>query len=225
MRGAAVRGGGVPRRVAGVLLLCGASCGPGLHSVEPVVESFLTAVQDEDTAALFCLLAGATGGEDGSGDGGAATRSDFEAWVASRLADYREGRDAGWVDTGDDGVVAVKLFALGRGTYYELRELRRLGPDAVRVRMDLRLGYQAVDLSGFSPGTTFYLCGLPVGRVHAIVKPARGGEESVEVLDRVALEWTLVRSEAGGGCPARWTVASLTPIEGTEASRQVTWVF
>lgn len=101
----------------------------------------------------------------------------------------------------------------------------RRGVAVELLRMDLRLGYQARDLSGFSPGTTFYLCGLPGGRVHAIVEPARRGEESLEVLDRVALEWTLARSEAGGGWPARWTVASLAPIEGTEASRQVTWVY
>lgn len=71
-----------------------------------------------------------------------------------------------------------------------------------------------MNLSGLSPGTTFYPCEVPARRVHRI-QPAGRGEESVEVLDRVAPEWTFLRSEAGFGLPASWTDASPS---------QVTWV-
>lgn len=198
------------------LLVLSAACGPGQRSATEAIEPFLSAVQEENLDALACRMAGAAG----------TPRSDFAAWAAARLEAYREGRDAGRVDVGEDGIVAVKLLGLGRGTYFELHDARRVGSNGLRVRMDLRLGYQAMDLSGFSPGTTFYLCGVPVGRVYAIRKPAGQGEESVEVLDRISLEWTLVHEqEDGRGCPARWAVATVAPIEGTATSRSVTWVF
>jgi len=80
-----------------------------------------------------------------------------------------------------------------------------------------------MDLSGLSPGTTFYPCGVQARRVHRI-QPAGRGEESVELLDRVAPEWTFLRSEAGFGLPARWTVASPARVERGAARRRVSWV-
>ena len=138
----------------------------------------------------------------------------------SHVDHTESGRDEGRVELNQHGIVAAKLFALGRGTYYDLSRVTAPGPASLRVRMDVRFGYAAVDLSGFSPGTTFYLCGVPLGRVHAIRKPRGGGEESAEVLDRLSLEWTLVHSDGGDRCPAGWTVASVAAREETVSTTE-----
>jgi hypothetical protein len=211
--------------VAGIcLLLSCLSCGPGNRVGQRVIDSFLTDVQNENLDALYCRMTGASDSDD-LGLDDATRRAGFEGWARDLYDAYEQGRDEGWVDLDEHGITAVKLFALGKGTYFELADARTVAEDAIRVRMDLRFGYASIDLSRFSPGTTFYVCGAPPGRVHAIRKPARAGEESAEVLDRLSLEWTLVHRPAAGGCPEGWTVASVVPVEQAWSSRRVTWIF
>ena len=82
-----------------------------------------------------------------------------------------------------------------------------------------------MDLSRFSPGTTLYLCGFPVGRVHAMRIPRSGRAVTVEVLEEVRVEWTLLRTEPTTACPGGWKVASVTPLEETARTREITWEF
>lgn len=189
-----------------------------------MIDGFLADVQEEDLHALYCAMTGAAESED-LGVDAASRRAGFEVWARDQYEAYEVGRDEGWVDLDEHGITAVKLFALGKGTYFELEDARRVARDAIRVRMELRFGYASIDLSRFSPGTTFYVCGAPPGRVHAIRKPARAGEETAEVLERLTLEWTLVHRAAVGGCPEGWTVASVVPVEPAWSSKRVTWVF
>jgi hypothetical protein len=102
---------------------------------------------------------------------------------------------------------------------------RPAGPDAVVVESRIRFGYAHIDLSPFSPGTTFYVCGAPVGRVYPIRVPVGSGEVTLEVLDGVRVAWTLVRVPAAAGCPGGWRVASGEPVEGSATTIEITWVF
>jgi hypothetical protein len=206
------------------LVLFSVCCGPGTGIGHRVLDPFLADVQNENLDGLYCQMTGASESEDLGADD-EARRAGFEVWARTLYDAYEQGREEGWVELDEHGISAVKLFALGKGTFFEISEARQVGPDAIRVRMELRFGYASIDLSRFSPGTTFYVCGVPPGRVHAIRKPAGRAEESAEVLDRLSLEWTLVRKPAAGGCPEGWTVASVVPVEQAWSSRQVTWVF
>ena len=206
------------------LLLVSVSCGPGTGLAHRVLDPFLADVQNENLDGLYCRMTGAAESEDLGADD-EARRDGFEIWARTLYDAYEQGREEGWVELDEHGISAVKLFALGKGTYFEISEARQAGPDAIRVRMELRFGYSAIDLSRFSPGTTFYVCGVPPGTVHAIRKPVGRAEESAEVLDRLSLEWTLVRKPAAGGCPGGWTVASVVPVEQGWSSKQVTWIF
>ena len=93
------------------------------------------------------------------------------------------------------------------------------------VETDLRFGYGHVDLSGFSPGTTFYLSGAPVGQVRTVRVPEGSGEVVLDLLESVRVRWTLVRGGPVGGCPGGWTVASAKPVEGSEKTIEITWIF
>jgi hypothetical protein len=210
--------------LATAVALAAGGCGSGVRDAREVIEPFMAAVQAGDAEALFCLMTGAADSEELGGDEAGRSQA-FAAWVQAQTELYEYGRDEGRVELNQHGIVAVKLFALGRGTYYDLSRVQAPESDLLRVRMDVRFGYAAVDLSGFSPGTTFYVCGVPPGRVHAIRKPRRGGEETAEVLDRLSLEWTLVHGDGGGSCPAGWTVASVTALEETATTKRITWVF
>ena len=129
------------------------------------------------------------------------------------------------VDLDEQGLALVKLFALGRGTFFSNRASRSTGRDVYVVESEVRFGYAHVDLSGFSPGTTFYICGKPVGRVWPIRVPAGAGEVTVDALTSVRLEWTLVRARPTAACPGGWTVAGVSPVEGSEITSEITWVF
>jgi hypothetical protein len=207
------------------LMILLAGCGPGGPTAPETVEEFITAVQSHDLDALYCLMAGASEAQELGADE-AERRTGFEAWAMALYDSYTEGRDEGRVELDEQGLVLVKLFSLGRGTFYAHTGSRSTGPDVRVLTSDVRFGYQNVDLSRFSPGTTFYVSGPPVGRVHAIRVPAGSDEVTVELLTYVQLEWTLLRSPQGEGrCSGRWAVASLTWVEDSVRSAEVTWIF
>lgn len=192
--------------------------------VERTVLDYQRAVQDADFDALFCLSAGASESSD-LGDDLAGRREAFRAWASARLDDYLVGRDRGVVPLDGEPIPLVKLFALGRGTFFEFGRPRSIGADAVELTASLRFGYGRIDLSRLSPGTTFYLSGAPAGRVHPVRVPAASREVTLEVLDRVDVVWTLVRTRGREVCPDGWAVVSAAPVEGSETTTEVTWVF
>lgn len=205
------------------LLLTGA-CAPGGRGAAEAIVPFMTAVQEQDFDRLYCLSGGAADAEElGATD--VERRENFRAWARSHIEAYLDGRDAGWVEPDEHGIGLVKIFALGKGTYYTLGAPRPLGEDAVQVRADLRFGYGKLDLSRLSPGTTFYLCGAPVGKIHSIRVPAGSAEIRVEVLESVAVDWTLIRSASTESCPGGWAVASAAPVAGSESTATMTWTF
>jgi hypothetical protein len=194
------------------------------RTAEETVLSFQSAVQNEDYDSLYCLSAGASRSAE-LGRDEPERRANFKAWAGAQYEVYLDGRDRGRVELEDDAIRLVKLFALGRGTFFEFGPRRLLDGGSVRVPARLRFGYARIDLSRLSPGTTFYLNGVPVGTVHPVRVPSGTGEVRLEVLDRLTVEWTLVREEERGECPEGWTVAAASPVEGSEVSTGITWVF
>ena len=208
----------------GLLALFLSACGPGAQQTADSLNAFFAAVQAQDLDELYCRMAGVSeAGEPGASD--AEQRAAFDAWALAYYAAYEEGRDAGRVDLDEQGLVLVKLFSLGRGTYVKHGISRSLGSDAALVESRVRFGYAHIDLSPFSPGTTFYVCGLPVGRVHPIRVPAGSLEVSVDVLDSVSIEWTLLRTPETESCSGGWKVAAARAVPGSEVAAEVTWIF
>ena len=213
-------------RWVGVALAAGLAwgCAGGDPSGSKVVERYLEAVQSEDLDTLFCLSAGATESEELGADGVSRRRA-FGEWAAAYYELYLAGRDAGQVELEGTGIPAVKLFALGRGTFYRIGHGRHSGPATLKLRMDLRFGYGHIDLSRFSPGTTLYFGAVPPGRVEAIRVPGFRGERSAEVLEEISLDWTLTQRPPAEGCPGGWAVVSVEPIEGSAKIAEVSWKF
>jgi hypothetical protein len=209
--------------LAGVALLA-VACSPGPRTPSETVREYYDAVQGRDFDRLYCLMAGVSEAVE-LGTTEAERRDGFERWARAYYEAYEAGRDEGWVGLDEQGLALVKLFVLGRGTFVTHDRARPAGPDAVVVESRIRFGYAHIDLSPFSPGTTFYVCGAPVGRVYPIRVPVGSGEVTLEVLDGVRVAWTLVRVPAAAGCPGGWRVASGEPVEGSATTIEITWVF
>lgn len=199
--------------------LAAAACNPAARTAEETIPPFLEAVQTEDLDRLYCMVAGAAEGDDPQ------RRAGFEAWATERYEDYLRGRELGRVELDEHGLVLVKLFSLGRGTFFTYGPAKAADSNVVVVDTEIHFGYAHIDLSRFTPGTTFYVCGVPVGRVEPVKIPPGSGQVSVELLDTVRVRWTLVKVAPLGDCRNEWTVASAVPVEGSESSTEITWVF
>lgn len=206
---------------AAVLLLAG--CVTERTPRECLVE-FTRAVQDRDAATLFCLSAGAAGSESLGADPD-SRRDGFKRWLEAELLVYEEARDEGEIELSGHGVRLVKLLALGRGTFYQEVGRQGVGDGGVLLRIKLDMAYSTIDLSGLSPGTTFYVATTPIGRVVPVVVPAQAKEIRVEALESVMVDWTLLREEAIDGCPAGYKIASVEPLGTSAQTRSLTWLF
>ncbi len=211
-------------RIAGVILLAASGaaavllstgCGPGEREARQAIERYAQAVQNQEMDVLFCRSAGAQ--ETG--------RETFDAWVRSQYDAYLSGRDEGNVAIESGGIVLVKAFSLGKGTYYTIDQVRAEGEKILEVTMTLRFGFGAIDLSALKPGTTFYVCGAPAGKIYPVTIPR--GSETVErtVLKSLRLRWTLARQGKNETCDAGWAVHSIEVVDGSEKTERLEWRF
>ena len=210
------RSKGLLHAIAAGLLLAG--CANERSPRESLIE-FTRAIQDRDAGTLFCLSAGAAGSETLGADP-QARRDGFGRWLEEELRVYETARDEGTIELSGHGVRLVKLLALGRGTYYQEVARSGVGDAGVLLRTRLDMAYSQIDLSGLSPGTTFYVATVPIGRVVPVVVPAQAKEIRVEALETVMVDWTLRREEAIDGCAGGYKIASVEPV-GTSAQTPV----
>lgn len=201
----------------------GFGCGSAASEISRTIDRFAAAVQNEDLAQLYCLVSGIAGNPEYGADE-AQRRSRFEAWVRERFLDYESGRDLGSVPLDARGIVLVKLFALGRGTFARHGPTAQSALGRATVDSELRFAYRHVDLSPLPPGTILYLAARPIGNVRAVRIPAAGVLET-ESLETVRLGWTMVRVEAADSCPGGWVVERASPIPDSETTTIVRWTF
>jgi hypothetical protein len=215
----------VSSALAAILAIAFATaCGPGRSVASDTIEAYLYAVQDEDLERLFCLSAGAAGNPE-SGPDARARREGFEGWATAEYAGYFEGRDRGFVDLASSPIALVKTFTLGKGTFFRIDRVVPAGEGVSTADMTIRLSYASLSLADLSPGTGFYLSGVPLGTVYRVRVPRFGGEVQHEVLDEVRIRWTLTREAAADGCPEGWKVYEAIPDRASATSQTVTWVF
>jgi hypothetical protein len=204
--------------------LLAAGCGPGRNVAGDTIEAYLYAVQEEDLDRLFCLSAGAAGNP-GSGPDAGSRREAFEGWATAEYDAYLDGRDRGFVDLESSPIPVVKTFTLGKGTFFRVDRVVPAGEGVSTADMTIRLSYASLSLADLSPGTGFYLSGVPLGTVYRVRVPRFGGEVQHEVLDEVRVRWTLTREAAADGCPEGWKVYEAIPDPATVTAQTVTWVF
>ena len=210
--------------MAVLAVVLAAACGPGRSVASDTLGRYMYAVQNEDLERLFCLSAGAAGNAEAGVDAD-ARRAAFAGWAMAEYEAYLEGRDEGFVDLGTSPIPLVKVFTLGKGTFFQVDRVLPAGEDVATVDMTVRLSYASLSLADLSPGTGFYLGGVPLGTVHRVRVPRFRSEIQLEVLDDVQVRWTLVREVAADGCPEGWKVHEAIPDPASATAQTVTWVF
>lgn len=187
------------------------------------LSSYTDAVQSADVQALFCLVAGAAGSEELGVD--RETRVEgLTRWFDDLMRRYEVDRDIGRVEIEEDPAVLVRLLTLGKGSYYRV-ERARIDGDRLDVDLTVRLAYGSIDVAPLSPGTTFYVAGVPPGRVHAVRIPRSSAEITHRVLAEVPVRFTFVRAAPADGCGERWAVAEAAVDGDGTSAETLTWVF
>jgi len=211
-----------------LLLLCAVAmpiaCGPVVDPPGRVLDRYFAAVQSEDYGSLYCLMAGADEALE-LGETPEERRTAFEAWARAYYDSYELGRDEGWVDFDEQGLALVKMLTLGRGAFVTHGRTERLGESGARVESRVRPAYAHIDLSRLPLGTTFYLCGNPLGRMHALQVPYDSRELSADVLESITLSWSLIRREPSAQCAGGWAVAGVAAVVDSLQVTEVTWKF
>jgi hypothetical protein len=210
------------------LLLCVAwmpiGCGPVVDPPGRVLDRYFDAVQSEDFGRLYCLMAGAAEAPE-LGQTPEERRTTFEGWARAYYDSYEFGRDEGWVDFDEQGLALVKMLSLGRGAFVTHGRLERLGESGARLESRVRPAYAHIDLSPYPSGTTFYLCGDPLGRMHALQIPYDSRELSADVLETITLSWSLIRREPSEQCAGGWAVAGVAAVADSLETTEVMWKF
>jgi len=210
------------------LLSCAAAmsmaCGPAVDPPGRVLDRYFDAVQSEDYGSLYCLMAGVSEAPE-LGQTPEERRTAFEGWAKAYYESYELGRDEGWVDFDEQGLALVKMLSLGRGAYVTHGRLNRQGDSGAHLESQVRPAYAHIDLSHFPSGTTFYLCGEPLGRMHALLVPYDSRELSADVLESITLRWSLIRREPTEQCAGGWAVAGVAAVDDSLQTTEVTWKF
>jgi len=209
---------GAAGALAAAVLLDG--CSPAGYAIERTIEQYLGALQSGDRATVARLSARyheAVRGLEGPPAQQAYER--FAAWLDERGEAFEKAKRTGTVELAPDGIGLVRALGLGRGGYYQVREVVREDGWA-RARIEVQLGYHAVPFESFPVGTRLYLMGIPLGRVLA---PVRGdGPRRLKVLASVELECRLERIPEPSH-PTGWLVGGIEAVPGTARSIEIDW--
>jgi hypothetical protein len=210
--------------VAACLLLAAgllAGCLETEWGVRRTLEAYLDAVHKADVQALSRLSVeylDLTRGKPESERRGAY--EEFERRASQRLAAYEAAKETGQLDLGADGVGLIKGMMLGRGVFYQLRDLKEEA-DRARVRIEVNLGYNFVPFENYAEGTRIFMMGMPVGRLIGPVRGQNAGQK-IEVLARLELEVDFQRDREKDH-PTGWRVRSFSVVPGSERGGQIEW--
>lgn len=196
------------------------ACPSANHGIERTIEQYLVALQAGDRATVARFSAAYH--DEVRGLEGPAAHQVFErfaAWYDERWEDSEATKKAGRVELAPDGIGLIRALGLGRGGYYQVREIEEETEGAL-ARIEVQLGYHAVPFETFPQGTRLYLMGMPLGRLLA---PVRGdGPRRLEVMASVDLVCCLKRTPKTTH-PTGWLVRSIEAVPGTARSIEIEW--
>ena len=196
------------------------ACAATELEVGRTIEQYLTALQAGDRATVARLSAAYH--DEVRGLEGPAAQQVFErfsAWFDERWETFEEAKKSGTIELTPDGFGLIRALGLGRGGYYQVREVTEENGHA-RARIEAQLGYHAVPFETFPPETRLYLMGIPLGR---LLVPVRGdGQRKLKVLASVEIECRLEKTHDPLH-PTGWLVRGFEAIPETARSIEIDW--
>jgi hypothetical protein len=202
--------------LAGLALLALAGCGDKEdEALSATVARTIAAVQGQDVPALWALRAWPRGEKLS-----VTPLPEFEQEANDYFVDYEFGKRAGEIRFDPWGIAAVRILALGRGTFYRITSIERPRENARFVTMYIPLPYERLDYSTYPRDTVLYFLERPLGKIY---KHVVGSVPEVrrELLAELSLRWALVADASAGGevpglSPTGWLVLTVEPVPGSE---------
>ncbi len=206
-------------------LLALAGCGDKEdEALSATVARTIAAIQGQDVPALWALRAWPHGEKRS-----VTPLPEFEEEANDYFVDYELGKRAGEIRFDPWGIAAVRILALGRGTFYRITSIERPRENARFVTIYIPLPYERLDYSTYPRDTVLYFLEKPLGKIY---KHVVGSVPEVqrELLEELSLRWALVADStsservegapAGGEArvlsPAGWLVLTVAPVPGSE---------
>lgn len=189
--------------------------------VRRTLEAYLDAVHKADAETLARLSVEHLQMVSGKSPSEAKAASEEFAWrTAQRLSAYEAAKESGQLQIQADGIGLIKGLMLGRGVFYQLRDLKR-EENRARARIEANLGYNFVPFENYAEGTRIFMMGMPVGR---LIGPVRGQDvgRKIEVLARVALDVEFERAKEQDH-PTGWRVRAFTVVPGSAQPGEIEW--
>ena len=189
---------------------CASCADPRLGQIADDVDEYIVGVQYEDYRGLvkhmgpFRAAIAETPPEHWQSVG-----EDYEEQVVARFADYEQAKQSGRFSLDDDGIALLQALAVGKGIYYQLREiLLDESGETATATMEVKLDYGPHRFEPFPTGTKVFVMKEPLGSLHVIMV----GEPVAEPLRRVEtieLAWRLRWYPAVDVYPEGWAVESI----------------
>ena len=196
------------------------ACSATELEVGRTIEQYLNALQAGDRATVARLSA--TYHDEVRGLEGPAAQQVFErfsGWFDERWESFEGAKKTGTIELTPDGFGLIRALGLGRGGYYQVREVVEEN-DHAWARIEAQLGYHAVSFETFPPQTRLYLMGMPLGR---LLVPVRGdGPRKLEVLASVEIVCRLEKTNDPLH-PTGWLVRDFEAIPETARSIEIDW--
>ena len=205
-------------------LLALAGCGDKEdEALSATVAHTIAAIQGQNVPALWALRAWPRGEKRS-----VTPPPEFEEEANGYFVDYELGKRAGEIRFDPWGIAAVRILALGRGTFYRITSVERPRENARFVTVYIPLPYEHLDYHAYPRDTVLYFLERPLGKIY---KHVVGSVPEVrrELLAELSLRWALVADaprrvegapaggeEALGLSPAGWLVLTVEPVPGSE---------
>ncbi len=202
------------------------SCSPPLqYEGEKLIHAYINAVQKQDYKTLYALRADLF--EEATHLADNEKKSHFENFrrnMGKKYKEYEEGREQGELVFDHDGIILVKAFVLGKGTFYQPVHWMRVSETTAFMDTLLEFGYAHINYSTFPNGTVIYLMGYPLGRVDSLCIQ-KSGKVAKRVLKEAKVRWWFEKKKASHLSPSGWYIKSIEVLEDSIKYETVTWIF
>jgi hypothetical protein len=202
------------------------SCSPPLQSEgERLVHTYINAVQRKDYKTLYELRADLVDEVSPLSENKKENHFEFfKRNMEKKYENYEKGRERGELIFSQEGIVLIKAFVLGKGTFYQPIHWVQVSETKGFIDTLLEFGYAYINYDTFPEGTVIYLMGYPLGRIDKLTIQ-RSGKVVKKVLKEGRVRWWFEKKKPSHLSPSGWHIKSIEVLEDSMKYETVTWIF
>ncbi len=202
------------------------SCTPPFHAEgEKLIQMYINSVQKRDFKTLYTLKANIQDEVKNLTEEEKADHfKDFQWQMERKYKAYKKGREIGKLNFDADGVVLIKGFVLGKGTFYQPVNWIQVSDINAFIDTTIEFGYGHINYSTFPDGTIIYLMGYPIGQVEKLYIQ-RSGKVAKKVMKEATVRWWFEKKKISDDSASSWYIKSIEALSDSVKYETVTWIF